>query len=172
MPGPRPKITPSAIDRALAKVTKARKRLCTDQGLVARRNARDDVLSSVREYRRVLDRDFPIISRKRKPRRKRLKIRAGFVLLVDATPTGLFPKWLGWIAEAQVPMQVIRETVGQIRAGRYVPEWSIAIIERYTTNHRDALSGRVPSALRKAKKDRSFREVELAAYKLRKDNGS
>ena len=161
---PRPKIRPSAIDRALAKVVKSRKRLVTDQGMVARRHAREEVLSNVREFRRIFDRDFPIIAKKRKPRRKHTKIRNGFTLLTLHAHGSNYQKWLTWMAEAKTPLQVIRRTSTTAVSGTYVPEWAVAICERF-----GKARGSAPSALRKAKKDRSFREVELAAFKLSQD---
>jgi hypothetical protein len=127
MPRPKPKLDP--IDLALAKVVKARKRLATDQGMVARRHAREDVLASVRAFRRILDRDFPIIPKKRKPRRKTTKIRDGFVALNKVALGGNYNRWLIWFAEAKTPIQVIRRATPSIPAGTYVPEWAAAICE-------------------------------------------
>lgn len=152
------------IDGALARVAKARKRLTPEQGMVARRNAREEMLASLREARRVLDRDFPIIAKKRKPRRKRTRIRDGYVALNSAAFGQSYEQWLTWMAEAKTPVQVIRRASPSAAAGTYVPEWAIAICERF-----GARRGKAPAGLRRAKKDRSFREVELAAYKLNKD---
>lgn len=148
------------IDRALARVAKARKRLTSEQGMVARANARKEVLASLRETRRVLDRDFANIPKKSKPRRKRTKIRDGYARL----PILRFEEFLTWMAEAKVSIQVIRKSTPSVDAGTYAPEWAIAICHRFGNSR-----GSAPSQLKRAKKERNFREVELAAYKLKKD---
>jgi len=153
------------IDAALSRIARARKRLAEEQGMVARRNAREEVLKGLREYRRVLDRDFPIIAKKRKPRRKRTRIREGFVPLTSAAFGSSYEQWLTWMAEAKTPVQVIRSASPSAHAGTYVPEWAVAICARF--GH---LRGKAPAGLKRAKKDRSFREVELAAYKLGQDH--
>ena len=157
------------ITTALAKLAKAQKRLADGQGMVARANARKEVLARLREYRRVLDRDFPYIPKKRKPKRKRTKIRDGYVPLTTTAFGADYARYLTWMAEAKISIQVIAKATPSAHAGTYVPEWAIAICARFG----DQTLGRsAPSNLRRAKKDRSFREVELAAYKLGQDHFS
>lgn len=146
----RAKLTP--IDRALAKLAKAQKRLASEQGMVARRNARTEVLKALREYRRVLDRDYPIIAKKRKPRRKKARVRRGFT-----TMAGCPEVWLAWMASAKTPVQTIK--CGVITKV-YAPEWAIAICEKY--HNRGAVT-----QLRRARRDRSFRETEHAAWLMK-----
>lgn len=155
------------LDRSLSRIEKARKRLSKDQGMVARANARKEVLAGLREFRRVLDRDFPFIAKKRKPKRKRTKIRDGYIPLTTAAFGSAYETYLTWMAEAKVSIQVIRTATPAAHAGTYVPEWAIAICARF-----GSLRGSAPSNLRRAKKDRTFREVELAAYKLGQDHFS
>lgn len=155
------------IDRALARVAKARKRLVPDQGMVSRANARKEILASMRELRKALDRDFPNVPKKNKPRRKRARIKDGYVMLGAYAVGDDYNQWLTWMAESKTPIQVIRVSTKSIAQGTYVPEWAIAICERFGEKY---YSGRAPSMLKKAKKDRSFREVELAAYKLKRDH--
>lgn len=151
------------IDRALARLAKARKRLDREQGMVARRNARQEVLVALRDVRRVLDREFPIIQKKRKPRRKKARVRDGFVPLRDHTNINEYDLWLVAIAGAKVGIQNVCRSTPTVAAGVYVPEWVIAIGERY---------GLSVARLKQGKKNRVWRETELAAWHLSRDRGT
>lgn len=152
------------VDKALVRVAKARRRLDDDQGIVARRNARTEILTSLRELRRVIDLAYPVIQKKRRPRRKHPKVRKGYVLMTEHASGEHYRIWLEWIAAAGVPVQKINKATPSTPEGAYVPEWAVAICSRYQRRKNGATS-----ALRRARRERNFRDVELSAYKLKRD---
>jgi len=58
------------LDKKLKDITRARKRLNEEQGRVARNNARRAMMKALKEARAALDKEFPVIRGKAKPRRK------------------------------------------------------------------------------------------------------
>lgn len=64
------------LDGSLDKLLSARKKLNSEQGRVARKNARKAFLAALRECRARVDEDFPNIPKKRTSRRKRNPRRA------------------------------------------------------------------------------------------------
>lgn len=57
------------VDNALSAIRKAGKRLQPEQGERARRNAREAMLTALRQARAALDAEFPLLSSERKTRR-------------------------------------------------------------------------------------------------------
>lgn len=83
---------PIAADDPLRDLTRAVRRLGPDQGMVARRNAREDVLDELRRLRAFIDKEYPPIRStspaRRKPKRGLARVHAlkceGWVPVFDS----------------------------------------------------------------------------------------
>ena len=156
-----------AVDDPLAGLRAAMKRLSPEQGTVARRNARADVLSEARKLRAFVDREYPAISKTTTRRRKR---RTGKQIDADLRRAG----WraasdtrVALFAAAGVP---VKHTTWKANIGNdemrvdsiLVPGWAVVVTELFARKH---WSARLREALND-KQARAAFEAEHALAKL------
>lgn len=142
--------SPKALARAL-------KRLNADQGLVARRNARRLVLTTLSRVRRQMDEEYPRIAAKKQPRandpvakRRRLEKR-GYVPM----NTSMAPAMLA----AGLRSKPLKTDKGY--TVQYVPNWVAAVFQY----------GDDPATLlRKLKRDPAARKVFMVEHALRRQD--
>lgn len=144
--------SPKALARAL-------KKLNAEQGLVARRNARRLVLTTLSRVRRQLDEEFPRIAPKMRPPRsqdpaskRRRWERRGYVQM--------HPSWAPAMVAAGLRCKTLSTENGAVPM---VPEW-VAVVFEYGSG-----AGGYESTLRKLKRDPVARKMFMVEHALRQE---
>lgn len=134
------------LDDAIANVYRARKRLASEQGRLARKNARAAVKAAVATVLRAMDREFPLIAKERvvrvsmspiaKKRRQRAK-RIALVLVLSAEALTLATMGIKVVSsekETRAPSWVVRA----LRSGIAPAEIKRAVRSRTVRNRIEA----------------------------------
>lgn len=152
------------VEDPTAALRKAVKRLDKDQGGVARRNARSEVLAEMRRLRNFIDREFPIL-RTRKPRPRKRK--TGLDLVNHLLQTGWVqahnPTRIARAAEAGIKSKLVKVKDDGKRETTFtlLPEWVVEL-----EDHPDFSV----AMLKRARRSKQFRDIVLMETVFHKNN--